>query len=120
MSLVTNPNATAIARQKIDEEISHLESRILILKTTRNTLIPIARLHPEIVQEIFVFALRGSDYSKVGSTALLISWICRNWRELAHRSTELWSHIDFLNPTWIEAVLSRTRQRELSFRFFVP
>ncbi|TFK67524.1 hypothetical protein BDN72DRAFT_842959 [Pluteus cervinus] len=120
MSLATNPDATARARQKIDEEIAQLDSRILTLKATRNTLSPIAHLHPEIIQEIFIFASQGSEYGEIGKTSLLITWICHTWRKLAHETTGLWSHIDFFDPTWIETSLSRTRQRPLSFRWFVP
>ncbi|TFK67511.1 hypothetical protein BDN72DRAFT_960958 [Pluteus cervinus] len=119
MSLATNPDATATARQKIDEEIAQLESRILSLKTTRNTLSPIAHLHPEIIQEIFVFASQGSEYGEIGKTSLLITWICHTWRKLAHETTGLWSHIDFFDPTWIETSLSRTQQRPLCFMWFV-
>ncbi|TFK68081.1 hypothetical protein BDN72DRAFT_898433 [Pluteus cervinus] len=96
------PNGTpASARQKIDEEIARLGARIVTLKTTRNTFSPISRLHPELVQAIFVFA-----------SGLLV---CRSWRELAHQTSALWSYIDFLNPTWVEFALSRTRRRQLDF-----
>ncbi|TFK67506.1 hypothetical protein BDN72DRAFT_770620, partial [Pluteus cervinus] len=109
MSLVTSIHTAATARQKIDEEILRLESRIFILKCSRNDLSPIVRLHSEILQEIFVLASQSSKSGRIGKTALFISWICHSWRELALQTTELWSHIDFYHPAWIETALARTR-----------
>ncbi|TFK66595.1 hypothetical protein BDN72DRAFT_880197 [Pluteus cervinus] len=108
------------ARQQIDEEIAQLGACIITLKTTRNTFTPFARLHPEIIQEIFVLVSRGAEHRQIGKTALLISWVCHHWRELGQQTSTLWSCIDFFNPTWVEAALSRTRNRPLEFSIFRP
>ncbi|TFK69736.1 hypothetical protein BDN72DRAFT_767598, partial [Pluteus cervinus] len=118
MSSTSHPNTDdidgpAAARREIDEEIVRLEARIITLKTSRNHLIPFARLHPEIIQE--VFALASHEPGSAGKSSLIISWVCNSWRMLALRTSALWSIIDFSNPTWVEAALSRTRNRQLSF-----
>ncbi|TFK60789.1 hypothetical protein BDN72DRAFT_748420, partial [Pluteus cervinus] len=91
-----------------------LEARILALKTTRNTFTPISSLHPEIIQQIFFLAsVELYKMNPMGKTALRISWVCQSWRDLALQTSQLWSYIEFLHPTWIETALSRTRQRPL-------
>ncbi|TFK69725.1 hypothetical protein BDN72DRAFT_959332 [Pluteus cervinus] len=113
--------ATAAARQNIDEEIARLEARIIALKTSRNALSPITCLPQEIIQDIFVLASARaypSSGTTFGKTSLLISWVCRSWRELAHRASALWSFIDFINPTWVKAALSLTQSRPLDFHLY--
>ncbi|TFK66999.1 hypothetical protein BDN72DRAFT_961330 [Pluteus cervinus] len=101
------------ARQKIDEEIAQLEMRIISLKSARNDLAPISRLHNEVLQELFVVVCRSS--TRVGWSALILSWICRKWRILAKSAATLWSHIDFMNPPWVQEALLRTRNCALIF-----
>ncbi|TFK69749.1 hypothetical protein BDN72DRAFT_590051 [Pluteus cervinus] len=102
-------------RRKVDEEIAELEVRLIARKSYRNTLAPIARLHPEVLQGIFFLAHDSSEPSHKGKTTLLVTWICRDWRELAHQTANIWSHIDFTHREWIEAALSRTKAHELEF-----
>ncbi|TFK67497.1 hypothetical protein BDN72DRAFT_960946 [Pluteus cervinus] len=113
-------NDPVTARQKIDEEIAQLQAKIIALKNFRNTFTPFSRLHPEVMQEIFVLASRESKYRAVGKTSLLISWVCHHWRVLAQQTSALWSYIDFVEPTWVEAALSRTHNRSLQFSIFCP
>ena len=80
-------------RQQIDIEIAELEARIIALKAERNELSPISRLHPEVMQEIFLYASQGADYGYTGKTALLTSWICHSWRELALRASAFNIHL---------------------------
>ncbi|TFK59207.1 hypothetical protein BDN72DRAFT_946708 [Pluteus cervinus] len=110
----------AKSRQKIDAEIAQLEARIIALKITQNSLSPITRLHREVIQDIFVLASQESRFIQNGKASLLISWVCRSWRELAHQCSALWSSIDFTNTTWIQAALSRTKSRPLSSSLSVP
>ncbi|TFK69722.1 hypothetical protein BDN72DRAFT_589682 [Pluteus cervinus] len=118
-----NTHDSATARQKINDEIAQLEARIRTLKTTLNTLVPISHLHHEIIQQIFVLSSlpsRGDRIPQIGKACLLLTWVCSSWRELAHETSELWSHIDFINPIWVEAALSRTQSRQLHFQFTFP
>ncbi|TFK60588.1 hypothetical protein BDN72DRAFT_743061, partial [Pluteus cervinus] len=81
------------------------------LKFARNALAPITRIHPEILQEIFFLVHYTSEHK--GLATLLVTWISHKWRELAHNTSALWSQIDFKNLEWVEAALSRTKNREL-------
>ncbi|TFK69732.1 hypothetical protein BDN72DRAFT_839998 [Pluteus cervinus] len=100
-------------RNRIDQEIAELEARLISLRKARNALAPIARLHPEIMQEIFYLVHISSEHKGRGS--LLVTWISHKWRELAHHTSSLWSHIDFKRLEWIENALSRSKHRELEF-----
>ncbi|TFK69740.1 hypothetical protein BDN72DRAFT_767582, partial [Pluteus cervinus] len=101
------------ARRKVDEEISRLEARLVSLKLARNELVPIARLHPEILQDIFSVAHSSSEPAQKEIASLRASWVSHRWRELAHQTAALWSYIDFKHPEWVETALSRTKNREL-------
>ncbi|TFK69728.1 hypothetical protein BDN72DRAFT_897026 [Pluteus cervinus] len=107
------PDSYSGARKRIDEEIIQLEARIISLKLARNNLSPIARLHPEILQEIFFLAHHST--TPKGEVSLLLSWVSHAWRELAHDTSTLWAYIDFPHPRWIETALSRSKNRELAF-----
>ncbi|TFK68874.1 hypothetical protein BDN72DRAFT_858099 [Pluteus cervinus] len=103
-----SPNSRLDAQHKVDEEIFQLEARIISLKSARNALAPISRLPPEIFQEIFSFTHRSSPQHSKGKVSLLITWVSHAWRQLGHSTSDLWAHIDFHHPKWIEAALSRT------------
>ncbi|TFK67507.1 hypothetical protein BDN72DRAFT_842940 [Pluteus cervinus] len=111
-----NPHVDQETLQQLDDEITQLEARIISLKQTRNTLIPIARLHPEILQDIFFLVhISSPQYSK-GKASLLITWVSHTWRELAHHTSLLWSQIDFIGPMdWIETALTHANQHVLEF-----
>ncbi|TFK69755.1 hypothetical protein BDN72DRAFT_840017 [Pluteus cervinus] len=99
------------ARKKIDEEITQLKTQIVSLKLSRNALAPINRLHPEVLQEIFITVHNSSEHK--GKTTLLITWISHNWRDLAHCVSALWGHIDFRHPAWVDASLARAKNSGL-------
>ncbi|TFK69727.1 hypothetical protein BDN72DRAFT_959334 [Pluteus cervinus] len=103
------------ARRGIDQEITQLETRLIALKLARNGLAPIARLHSDILRDIFSSFHRSS--LKKGKASLLINWISHHWRKIAHNTSDLWTYIDFSCPEWVEAALSRTSTRELHFNF---
>ncbi|TFK65483.1 hypothetical protein BDN72DRAFT_962497, partial [Pluteus cervinus] len=98
------------------DEINQLEVKIRSLKSTRNSLIPIARLHHEILQEIFIISSEEAGEQ----AALLMSWISRSWREIALQTPALWSYLTFKHPDWAQAALSRTRDHELGFCYIFP
>ncbi|TFK67500.1 hypothetical protein BDN72DRAFT_94932 [Pluteus cervinus] len=102
------------AQRKIDAEISELKARIVSLKASRNALAPISQLHSEILQEIFLFVHQGSHPK--GNGSLLVTWISRAWRELAHHTINLWTSIDLTHPDAIQAALARTKSCDLHFR----
>lgn len=103
------------SRKKLDEEIDQMEARLVVLKLARNELVPIMRIHPEILQEIFFLVHDTSDHKGSATLLRLVTWISHKWRELAHNTSSRWSQIDFRNPEWVEVALSRTKNRELEF-----
>ncbi|TFK69726.1 hypothetical protein BDN72DRAFT_819740 [Pluteus cervinus] len=101
------------SHQKIDEEIAQLEKQIVSLKLARNALAPVSHLHPDILGEIFLFVHLFSP--QMAKTSLLLTWISRHWREIAHNTSDLWIRIDCKHPEWIQSALSRSNGRELEF-----
>ncbi|TFK69753.1 hypothetical protein BDN72DRAFT_959358 [Pluteus cervinus] len=112
-SLQLYPDPRVDDRQKIDEEIAQLEGRIVLLKVARNDLAPVACLHSEILQEIFLL-IHLSDPNR-GKASLLVTWVSHAWRQLAHDTSALWSYVDFTHREWVDAALSHTKNRELEF-----
>ncbi|TFK69674.1 hypothetical protein BDN72DRAFT_897066 [Pluteus cervinus] len=96
---------------KIDEEIRALEERLVNLRSTRNALIPISRLPPEVLHEVFNIA-RGQ-----GTHTIHISWVSRAWRDLALESKTLWTLITNSNLRWTSIYLERSFPAPLVVNF---
>ncbi|KAI0045705.1 hypothetical protein FA95DRAFT_1543473 [Auriscalpium vulgare] len=87
------------------------------------TLIPIARLPPEILADIFTI-LRSIDHPKP-SIPLYLGWlaithVCRRWRHIALHQPTLWVSlitVPFaLGTRWTEVFISRTQTLPLKIR----
>ncbi|TFK68386.1 hypothetical protein BDN72DRAFT_682356 [Pluteus cervinus] len=129
LNILKSTQTTTIPISHPHPEIIELEARIIALKSTRNSFSAISRLHPDIMQEIFVFTsrswipilsgevIRHGSFTpakgEIGRASLALGWVCHTWRNLAHQTSALWSYVDFINPTWVEAALSRTREAQL-------
>ncbi|TFK63778.1 hypothetical protein BDN72DRAFT_902129 [Pluteus cervinus] len=101
-------------RRKIDEEIKELQIRIQALTLARNRLAPISRIIiPEILTSIFVWA-RDTSKNPRGYTSLVISWVCRDWRQLSLTYPALWNDIQTTNMAWIQESIIRSRNSALS------
>ncbi|TFK62472.1 hypothetical protein BDN72DRAFT_848667 [Pluteus cervinus] len=109
----------AEALLKIDSEISYHETRLLHLRSLRNTIPPIASLPNEILSEIFMQChsnsikcvmgpsyemysdsdvesdseseSRNSPSDSLGYERLIVSWVSRRWRSAALSHPPLWS-----------------------------
>ncbi|TFK59882.1 hypothetical protein BDN72DRAFT_905454 [Pluteus cervinus] len=106
---VQGPNLPLDSLHKIDEQIAQLEAQIIQLKLLRNTFVPIAGLHPEVLQEIFFLTHISSPQHSKSKSSLLITWVSHAWRELAQVTPNLWAYIDSNHPRWVEATLPRTK-----------
>ncbi|TFK68815.1 hypothetical protein BDN72DRAFT_768745, partial [Pluteus cervinus] len=93
---------------QIDQEINALEGRILSLRTARNRLAPVSRIPMEVLTEIFSLTQDISDES-YGRAALVISWVCQHWREMALGFPALWSCIDLTHIDCVQAFLERSK-----------
>ncbi|KAI0039574.1 hypothetical protein FA95DRAFT_1567105 [Auriscalpium vulgare] len=87
----------------IQDEAAHLA--LLALRQKHNTLIPVARLPPEILATIFS-CLRDIDIPRLIRTSryeswtswtsygwLLVTYVCLRWRQVAVQHAELWRDI---------------------------
>ncbi|KDQ51401.1 hypothetical protein JAAARDRAFT_84031, partial [Jaapia argillacea MUCL 33604] len=104
----------------IDSDITaHLES-IRQLCTTRNSLMPISCLPPEVLANIFVqyaaqINLRSPSISLGCSTDwwIAVTYVCRHWREVALATPRLWSSLSFQRPKWVPEMIIRSRMAPL-------
>ncbi|TFK59420.1 hypothetical protein BDN72DRAFT_851300 [Pluteus cervinus] len=91
----------ALARDKIDAEITALKERIRALRTERNRLAPISRLSQDILAQIFAW-LQQLDYNFKNSGQFPSKWVdrpkgyptwttathvCQHWRQIALSSS---------------------------------
>ncbi|KDQ51397.1 hypothetical protein JAAARDRAFT_41247 [Jaapia argillacea MUCL 33604] len=99
----------------IDSDIAaHLES-IRQLCTKRNSLVPVSRLPPEVLANIFVqHASQTGLSSPPISSGCSVDWIavthvCRHWREVALATPRLWCSLPFQRPKWVPEMIVRSR-----------
>ncbi|TFK63374.1 hypothetical protein BDN72DRAFT_323324 [Pluteus cervinus] len=96
--------------QKIDSEISNLEERIRALRTLRNSLSPASSMPVELLSKVFLYSCdlhdgfglldnySDEDHEEFEPDAdcwmrLIVSWVSRHWRQVAHGHPQLWNFI---------------------------
>ncbi|KAG7089081.1 hypothetical protein E1B28_010790 [Marasmius oreades] len=84
--------------RKLDEEIARLQAQREVLYTFNNhptILSPFRRVPPEIWRLVFSCCLPGSDFPvrTITEAPLLLTRICRSWREIALTTPGLWNAI---------------------------
>ncbi|TFY71371.1 hypothetical protein EVG20_g1631 [Dentipellis fragilis] len=126
------------ARARLDEEIEAVFATVAAIRTRRNSLSPIARLHPEILAHVFAFLaadpeeipMRRSYHSvyddpKLGRGAnpyhshgwIRVTHVCRKWRHTALDNPGLWG-IDVCSfPAWTEERLRRSKRAPIDATF---
>ena len=109
----TSPaTAQAHLRKAIDDQIRELNHR-------RNALVPISRLPPETLAEIFsLVSFSVDDYEDVPDMKWIrVTHVCRRWREIALSFPYLWSHIPFTKLTLagFTEILARAKMSPLHF-----
>ncbi|KAG9042023.1 hypothetical protein FS837_011443 [Tulasnella sp. UAMH 9824] len=90
---VTGP---VILSDQLHKRISPLGEQLANARWRQNNLVPIARLPPEILIDVFDFVLdEGPSVWRDDTNILLtiLSRICRHWAELVDNAPRLWSHI---------------------------
>ncbi|TFK69592.1 hypothetical protein BDN72DRAFT_608394 [Pluteus cervinus] len=100
----------------VDAEIAQLRLRLSALCSKRNALMPVARLPPELMSIIFLYARDSRAPNSRSKMVLIISWICRTWRRNSLNFSQLWSEIDFHHHMGIKKFLTRSRQSPLSIK----
>ncbi|KAJ7312319.1 hypothetical protein DFH08DRAFT_622106, partial [Mycena albidolilacea] len=79
------------------------------LRTRRNTLAPVFRLSPKILTPIFQLCTTEDFVAGLG-----VSYVCRQWREIAMKSSHFWSNIDLSRPRWALEMLDRSHSAPLT------
>ncbi|KAG8893481.1 hypothetical protein FRC01_013561, partial [Tulasnella sp. 417] len=85
-----------IVRDHLRRHISLLGEQLAHVRWQQNNLVPIARIPPEILIDIFDLVLdEGQSYLRDDTNTLLstLSRICRDWTGLIDNAPRLWSHI---------------------------
>lgn len=123
-------------RQALDDEIKSWQESTRALRSRRNTLAPISRLSPETLAAIFSYFPSCEWYKEYGyytperprylvhyspwKAPGLLSWIvvthvCRRWRETAFDHPGLWSRINFtkMTPVCMTEMLTRAKMSPL-------
>ncbi|KAI0044450.1 hypothetical protein FA95DRAFT_1597377 [Auriscalpium vulgare] len=105
----------------IDDEAMSAARRALRLQ--RNSLLPVARLPPEILRSIFTFC-SDIDHPRIeGWRSTCIGWltvtqICRRWRSVALEHPGLWTHVySSLGPVWADVFVERALGMPLAVHF---
>ncbi|VDC02021.1 unnamed protein product [Peniophora sp. CBMAI 1063] len=101
------------------DQVEAIDRQILAAKTHRNTLVPISKLPPEILGDIFEYQAHGifpwiySD-SVLSTSAVLwpaIMLVCKYWRDVAINHHALWTSLTEKNiqrwPLFMERSHSR-------------
>ena len=97
------------AISEYQKQIEELNVRITMLRARHNSLLPIGRLPPEVLGEIFVTLMQGyardrtrdvGDYNPLRARPannvyrwLVILRVCRQWKEIAMSYPRIWSYI---------------------------
>ncbi|KAJ7936098.1 hypothetical protein B0H13DRAFT_1853792 [Mycena leptocephala] len=76
------------------------------LDPEHNAKVPISRLPPDIVADIFLLMCERSvaEYSWIAC-----SHVCLSWRRIVLDTPLLWSHIVFKSRAWVSACLQRSK-----------
>ena len=76
----------------LEEQIIEYERTIINLKRTRNSLLNVSKLPPEVLGSIFRWnVIREGDFRGLDEGSHNFLGVCHHWFEVASRTPELWS-----------------------------
>lgn len=125
---------TEASQKAIDDEISQLQAKIIMLRIRRNTSAPIHKVLQGVLTEIFLW-VQSAEYvttPAVGISGKIISgesisvdsehWkkilhVCSYWNNIASNYPALWSTINVSSTGW-EGGLVRSQSVPLTIRAF--
>ena len=75
----------------LEEEVKEHERAVIKLKRTRNSLLNVSKLPPEVLGNIFVWnVVRKGDFDGLEKRSHNFLLVCHHWIEVALRTPELW------------------------------
>ncbi|KZO92723.1 hypothetical protein CALVIDRAFT_540799 [Calocera viscosa TUFC12733] len=103
----------------VNDAVNRLQNDLKVLmqqiNETRNALLsPLYRLHDDLLQEIFLmctvaqpwrYIMQPEEVAQDTVDPLVITWICRRWRDIALRSPVIWTNVTLGPTTWPRALL---------------
>ncbi|KAF8216639.1 hypothetical protein K438DRAFT_1797574 [Mycena galopus ATCC 62051] len=91
------------------------ERRTRELRTQQNELVPISRLPPEILADIFVRCVPTSIRKLHSDLSWLhVTRVSSRWRGVALSCPDLWSTLLFSRPKWMPVMLVRSKMASLA------
>ncbi|EIN04177.1 hypothetical protein PUNSTDRAFT_76971, partial [Punctularia strigosozonata HHB-11173 SS5] len=102
----------------LDARIDVLVAELCDLRRQRNAHIPVNRMPPEILQNIFL--LYRNDFSTAALDWTAVSHVCLRWREVALSNSSLWDSPDLRFPEWAEEMIKRARGTPLHVQYSRP
>jgi hypothetical protein len=111
--------------EEFDTRILELERQLVAVKTGRNNLLPVHRLPPEIVAEVFKLIQHGCQtvdeirpWFAYDYRWLDVMLVCRRFREVAMQTSALWNMVDYEThpPAWIQLCIDRVCNQTLRIR----
>ncbi|KAI0040247.1 hypothetical protein FA95DRAFT_1650377, partial [Auriscalpium vulgare] len=101
----------------LDSEPPHIRRR------RRNQLLPVSRLPPEILTEVFSYLARSASPAHpwalspltLNRSWIAVTYVCGHWRETALRSRGLWTDITSqYGVPWFMNMIARAKNMQLS------
>ena len=99
----------------LDEQIGEYERTVIKLKRTRNSLLNISKLPPEVLGNVFRWNVtRKGDFGGLDKRSHNFLAVCHHWSEVALRTPELWSFWGNTTRDWARlCCYSRTTPLDL-------
>ncbi|KAF6753052.1 hypothetical protein DFP72DRAFT_435379 [Ephemerocybe angulata] len=117
----------ALHQTLVWDRIDALEREVLTLKSYHNTLALPSRLPPEVLCDIFLAAgvvpersdqARRVAWNDSGERLwIVVTHVCKSWRETALGCPALWANLTFISPSFTRVMLQRSRNAPLTIDY---
>ena len=106
---------------RFDNKLTEIALYMSMANSRRNSFAPIARLPPELLSAIFLENLHDWQrkmFVRHPRTPpwVVVSHVCRHWRDVSLNCAELWTHISLISRKWADEFLKRSKAAPLTVR----
>lgn len=120
------PDSSGEHLLNIDLELKEIGAALATFRRQRNALVPVARLPPETMSDIFHVVREldpsiqppeeydgvASGYSNIGLGWIKVTQVCHAWREIAFDDSRLWTKVStLLGKDWFRKMLHLAKYR---------